>query len=46
MMNANDPSICPLTVLHKFSEISNFNQSMFEDMLTNKEQLLENKERA
>ena len=40
MMDANDPSICPLTVLHKVSMISYFNQCIFMNMLTNKEQLL------
>lgn len=34
MTNANDPSICPLTVLHKFSMISYFTQSVFKNMLT------------
>lgn len=43
MMNANDPSICPLTVLHKFSVISHFNQSLHKNTLTNKEQLLKTK---
>ena len=32
MMSANDLSICPLTVLHKFSTISYFNQSIFKNV--------------
>lgn len=42
-MNENDPSIFPLTVLHKFSVISHFNQSLNKNTLTNKEQLLKTK---
>ena len=32
MMSANDLSICPLTVLHKLSTISYFNQSVFKNV--------------
>lgn len=43
MRNANDPSICPLTVLHKFTVFSDFTQSLIKNMLTNKGQLLKMK---
>lgn len=42
-MNANDPSICALTALHKFSMISDFNLFLIKNMSTNKEQLLKTK---